>query len=186
MAGWYGSGVFKPIACAVCGGVFKPKSGAHKFCSVVCKGRWKYITGQVSTESQYAAISGNWSRYMQRLLYHKRKGKTAVRKEAGITLELLLSMLQSQNYLCALSGVEMTCTLRKGVRCITNASVDRVDSSKPYSPDNIQLVCSAINMLKLNMSTAQFVWFCTKVAEHSACANVVSMRIDRSANAKNT
>ena len=103
--------------CGVCSTEFRPRSGAHRFCSEKCKGRWKYVTGQASTENQYKEISGDWTRYLSRLLY------AAGRKRDDLTREILLSLIEEQNYRCAISGLELTCQLEKGKKFWTNASV---------------------------------------------------------------
>lgn len=44
-------------------------------------------------------------------------------------------------------------------------SIDRIDSSKNYENDNVQLVDKRINMMKGSLSNEEFVNLCTKVAE---------------------
>lgn len=143
--------------CVVCGTSFKPKSGVHKFCSDQCKGKWKYITEQVTTNTQYKEISGNWNRYLSRLLYY------GGRKRDQLTRNDLLLQLEKQNYRCALSGVELTCHLEKDVKTQTNASVDRIEAGGSYTPDNIQLVCRALNHWRADTSINDFVDWCRKV-----------------------
>ncbi len=142
-------------------------SGVNKFCSAACRGKWKYITGVASTENQYAAITGNWDRYVCRLLAYHGKHGLAVRKTKGLSKETLLALLDAQGGRCALSGVPLTCTLKKGERAWTNASIDRIDPTKGYDLDNIHLVCAAVNGFKYNLGVGEFVWWCTQVAEHA-------------------
>ena len=60
MSGWnHTNANWNYKTCVVCSTKFKPKSGPHKFCSEQCKGKWKYIIGTVTTETQYKKISGN-------------------------------------------------------------------------------------------------------------------------------
>ena len=108
--------------CVVCNSTFVPKSGIHKFCSSECKGKWQYITGQKSTENQYTAISGNWKRYLSRLLY------AGGRKRDGLNVQQLLSLLEKQEYRCAISGLDLTCELSKGIRFTRNVSIDRIEA----------------------------------------------------------
>jgi hypothetical protein len=159
MAGWHGQ--FKKKPCVVCGAFFQPKSGVHKFCCDSCKGKWRYLTEQVTTKTQYKGISGNWDRYLSRLLY------AAGRKRDQLTRDVLLELLEKQNYRCALSGVELTCILEKGKRYPTNASVDRINPGGPYTKDNIQLVCRAVNSWRSDLPLETFIWFCQRVAETS-------------------
>jgi hypothetical protein len=76
-------------------------------------------------------------------------------------------LLETQNGKCALSGVELTCTLQKGVRSKTNASIDRIDPKGPYVIENVQLVCSVINKFRIDTPVDEFVEWCRKVADHA-------------------
>lgn len=151
----------KSKICIVCETQFIPKSGIHKFCSEQCKGKWKYITEQVTTKSQYIEISGNWDRYLSRLLY------SDGRKRYGLTREILLEVLIRQNYKCALSGLELTCQLEKGKKFWTNASVDRIEAGGSYKKDNIQLVCRGLNSWRSDMPLDEFIKVCRLVAENN-------------------
>lgn len=148
----------KQKPCVVCSTLFTPSSGVHKFCSESCKGKWKYLSGHVTTHSQYKKISGNWERYFSRLLIHGRK-ETLTRQD-------LLNQLEKQNGLCALSGVPLTCQLESGKRFTTNASIDRIKAGEEYSPDNIQLVCSALNSFRKDTQLDEFIWFCEQVTNY--------------------
>lgn len=161
MSGWnHANAVWEKKTCPVCNTEFSPNSGAHKFCSAKCKGKWKYITGVMTTESQYKLISGNWRRYASRLMYY------GGRKRDKLSVEIVLAQLEKQNYLCALSGVPLTCQLERGVVSPTNASVDRVVAGGPYTADNIQIVCRALNNWRSDTSVPDFVEWCRKVVEH--------------------
>lgn len=146
----------------VCGTEFRPFSGVNKFCSTPCKGKWKYITGQVTTESQYEEISGNWTRYLSRLLY------AAGRKRDGLTRDDLLLLLDEQDYKCAISGIPLTCKLKKGTKFWTNASVDRIIAGGPYTVGNIQLVCRGLNSWRSDMPLDEFIEVCRQVAKHNS------------------
>lgn len=156
----YKKKVFSVLACKNCGAEFLPVSSIHKFCTPTCKGKWKYISECVTTSGQYEKISGNWLRYLSRLLYF------AGRKRDQLTRDDLLEVLKSQNYKCAISGLELTCKLEKGTRFWTNASVDRVNAGGPYSKDNIQLVCRAVNSWRSNMPLKDFIDVCKAVASY--------------------
>lgn len=151
---------FKQKTCCVCEESFVPKSGVHKFCSELCKGKWKYMTKQVTTQSQYEKISGNWVRYCSRLLYY------GGRKRDSLTRDIILRKLEQQNYKCALSGVQLTCELIKGVVSPTNASIDRIVAGGPYTEDNIQIVCRALNHWRADTTIPDFVEWCQKVVNH--------------------
>jgi len=162
MAGWTSKHKdnFKLKKCDNCNIEFKPKSGIHKYCSEKCKGAYKYISGSVTTETQYEKINKSWRRYLQRILYcRKRKNK--------ITVDELLSILEKQKYLCALSGVPLTGYLEKGKTIKTNASIDRIVAGGEYSVNNVQLVCVALNKYRCDTELKEFIDWCKKVAKHN-------------------
>lgn len=162
MPGWHHDNAnWAPKECPVCHNVFTPKSGAHRFCGEKCKGVWKYTSGRVTTESQYRGISGDWKRYCNRLLYH------GGRKRDKLTVDVLLSKLEEQDYKCALSGAPLTCQLVLGVVSPTNASVDRIVAGGPYEAWNIQMVCRALNSWRSNLTTQDFVNWCRLVVAHA-------------------
>lgn len=143
--------------CLVCQTLFHPNSGVHKFCTDSCRGKWKYMNGKVTTMKQYQHISGNWSRYFDRLLGKGRRGV--------LSRQDLLDLLEKQKGLCALSGEPLTCTLEQGKRFRTNASIDRIDAGGTYAPHNIQLVCSILNGFRTDTPLNEFIEICKKVAE---------------------
>lgn len=61
---------------------------------------------------------------------------------------------ESQNKLCAISKVALELAIGNGVE--NKCSVDRIDSSKPYTKENIQLVAYWANTMKLDSSMDQF------------------------------
>lgn len=152
---------WKSKKCTVCSTLFKPKSGVHKFCSEECKGKHKYIIGKVTTESQYKNISGNWNRYLSRLLYVNGK------KRSSLTRETLLVLLEKQNYKCALSGEDLTCILDKSKVYYTNASVDQIVPNAGYTEDNIRLVQRKYNVMKWVQSDEELIESCKRIIEHN-------------------
>lgn len=82
----------------------------------------------------------------------------------------LLGLYLSQGGRCALTGMEMDWRAKggagRGKRALTAPSVDRIDSHGNYTLDNIQLVMNAVNVMKNDMTTDQFVMLCEQVAAH--------------------
>jgi len=143
--------------CISCSKEFKPFSSAHIYCCEKCKGVYKYKIKLVTTDSQYANISGNWRRYLQRLLY------SAGRKD--LTLEDLVTLLEKQEYKCALTGELLTCTLGRGMIYMTNASIDRIIPGGEYEMNNIRLVCRIANVMKWNMSDDELKTWCRRILD---------------------
>ena len=101
--------------------------------------------------------------YMRRLLNGIRGDKS--RGECLVTLEDLINLYYKQNKLCALSGKEMTHEVGKG-KIFSNISVDRIDSNKGYSLDNIQLLCVGINGMKSDLEINKFRQVCKEITEY--------------------
>lgn len=76
-----------------------------------------------------------------------------------LNYEDLLTLWNKQNGLCALSGIPMTHDIYNG-RVPTNISIDKIDPSKGYIKNNIQLVCSSVNMMKGTLTVEQLLQFC--------------------------
>lgn len=111
----------------------------------------------MSCKKQYERISGDFSRYFNRLINHKRRGV--------ITTKELLDILEKQKGKCALSGITLTCMLEQGKKFTTNASIDQIIPGKGYDKENVQLVCAALNLWKGNTPNDEFIWFCKQVAQ---------------------
>jgi uncharacterized protein YlxP (DUF503 family) len=75
-------------------------------------------------------------------------------------------MYEKQNGQCAVSGVPMTVGKLQG-RVPTNISIDRIDSDKSYELDNIQLVCTTVNMMKNDMTMDELVDWATKITNYA-------------------
>ncbi len=149
---------FTPVKsnCAKCNAEYIKIQKTHKYCSQVCKAH-----ANNSTDKQYGSLSGHWPSYFRGLANQPH------RKPYGLTWEDLNEVYLRQKGLCALSGVELTCLKKKGTIFRTNASVDRIQAGGPYTKDNIQLVCSALNKFRTDLSVEEFIDWCRKVVEHA-------------------
>ena len=81
-----------------------------------------------------------------------------------ITIEDIWNLFLEQGRMCAISGIHLN--LPKKSRDINaNASLDRKDSFKGYTKDNIQWVDKSINYAKQQMSDKDFIDLCRIVYE---------------------
>ncbi len=91
------------------------------------------------------------------------KGRAARRGlEYSLSNEFLLDLFEKQNRKCALSGVDIY--FSKKIKDIT-ASLDRIDSSKGYTEDNVQWIHKVINIMKNKFNEEEFIMFCNLIAQ---------------------
>lgn len=97
-------------------------------------------------------------------LYEKCKRTSKYR---GINFELTLDDLQSkyfsQNKLCKYSGRELS--FLSGDNKIT---IDRVDSNKGYTADNVALCCYTVNLMKRDIPLKEFISLVQEIYKHTA------------------
>jgi len=90
--------------------------------------------------------------------YFERKGK---KRDGNITIVEVYNLWIQQNKKCALSNLNIDfIKTENGI----SASIDRIDSDKDYTNDNIQLVHKDINLMKNAFKQDYFIKLCKKVA----------------------
>jgi hypothetical protein len=97
--------------------------------------------------------------------------------EFSITIQDIENLYEQQNKKCSFTGKNLffDSTVRNGdqtkigdLKIIRgNASVDRINSSKGYTLDNIQIVDKDINMAKQTKSDEDFIKMCCEVADYA-------------------
>lgn len=80
--------------------------------------------------------------------------------EFSLTTDFLHSLWQKQKGKCALTSVDMGFIGQKWL----SPSIDRIDSTKGYTEDNVQWVCWRANDAKSNMKNEDFITMCLAVA----------------------
>lgn len=86
--------------------------------------------------------------------------------EVAISIEEAYALYIKQNKKCALSNID----IRLGYKCTEGrptASLDRIDSKKGYTIDNIQWVYKDINLMKWSRDNDSFIQICKAVAENN-------------------
>lgn len=83
------------------------------------------------------------------------------RKET-LSLDFLLDLYNRQEGKCAVTGEVMT-HLQNSGRNPTNLSIDRIDSSKGYEPENVRLVCYQVNVMKQDYDDEVLKDWCRKI-----------------------
>jgi len=153
-------------ACSFCSNQFVAKNHHHNICS---NKECKRIGHLLST---YKSMSGNWGKYLKSLCRKREDEK----RSKLFTVDELMQVLIKQDYKCALSGTQLSCKMEldpnfvgKGKRHLwpTNVSIDRINSTKGYTIDNVQLVCVVLNVAKSNLPQNDYIEWCNKVAEYN-------------------
>lgn len=82
-----------------------------------------------------------------------------------VTIEEAWDLFLRQDRKCALSGIPLIMGNR-GKGKPNTASLDRKDSSKRYSIENLQWVHKIVNRMKNNIPEADFLGWCQKITQH--------------------
>ncbi len=105
-------------------------------------------------------ISGNWwYNHVER----ERNQKDRARVPVDLTKEQAWAKYIEQDKKCALSNQLITIS---NDSFINTASIDRIDSSKGYTLDNIQWVHKHLNFMKRTYSQEYFIQMCMLVADN--------------------
>lgn len=99
--------------------------------------------------------------------YHFRNCKSRF-KDFNLTLEDIMDVWNRQNGICPYTGILLHSSNYSRINKdpIYSASLDRVDSSKGYTKDNVQFVSRAINYMKNTMSHEDTIRLCKIIANH--------------------
>jgi len=97
----------------------------------------------------------------------KRRRRHAEDREFTVTIEEAWDLFLKQNRKCALSGIEIE--FGKTGKDLYTASLDRIDSNKGYTIDNVQWLHKHVNWMKNTFSQEYFVEMCKKIAHKKGC-----------------
>ncbi len=163
-------GMFFAICkCHVCGRTdykvapywVKGKYGSHTKSCGCDKTYFKRITGRNSSKFQgYEEINSFY-------LSNARRRALKTNKEYNLNGKFLWGLYLKQNKRCALSGVEIFFPKTNNRRTEGTASLDRIDSLKGYTKDNVQWVHKHMNNIKMEFSQQEFFDWCKKVVQHN-------------------
>lgn len=162
------NGVYKNTCECICGTVrnvltWQLNNNKSKSCGCTnTVGRFKAeCVGELS-KSYYTSFK--YSR--------KSKGKLF---SDDVTMTFLWSLFLKQNKKCALSGLDIILNPQwsnqnngRKTKVVQTASIDRKDSKKNYTTDNIQWVHKDINKMKGMLSDKEFINFCKTVSNFSS------------------
>lgn len=131
----------------------------------------KSKTINITSEKNYKSnttLEGHINRvYLQTRYNHTRRSKEM---DFTITLDDIKCQYAKQDGKCALSRLQFThnayTNSKENSHNINkwNVSIDRIDSNKGYTKDNIQLVCAIINRMKTDLDEKEFLLLCNDIA----------------------
>jgi NTP pyrophosphatase (non-canonical NTP hydrolase) len=99
------------------------------------------------------------------LINRIKKGAKARNLECNVTAEELYQLAEKQNFCCALTGEKLIFPYnKKFLRSKHNASLDRMDSHKGYTIDNVQWITIDANLAKQQLTQSEFINLCMKVS----------------------
>jgi len=100
--------------------------------------------------------------YIVSILWSGAKTRSNKRgREFTITKEQLYKRIVETNGFCELSGLPLSVAFNDPLR----VSIDRIDSDIGYTPENIQIVASCVNIAKNNLHQDAFIQICKAVSE---------------------
>lgn len=127
-------------------------------CRKQAKGRW----------TSHPLYSPELDRYWASRLRSLAQGAYQRNIFVGLEAEDLLGKYLDQDGICALTGLQME-TSGEGRRTKSGnryaaPSVDRIDSNKHYTPDNIQIVMAVVNVMKNDIPQQVFIELCHQIS----------------------
>ena len=103
------------------------------------------------------------ARYIRRkVVYQKAKAKNRGIAWTLNTDKMIKKMTEQK--VCALSGIEFAYKHNSPY----SPSIDRKNSSKGYTPHNVQIVCVAVNQAKWKLTQKQFIDMCKRITKQVA------------------
>jgi len=152
-----GKNIHFKVKCIKCGKEYTKPSCTFGRTKCQCR---KTINGAFN----YKGTGNICSIYFNRV--RERAGVRGI--EFNITAEDMLEKYNQQNGKCALSGIDITLQRNYKKYKKMTASLDRIDSSKSYTIDNIQWVHRDINIMKNHYNEEYFIEMCKLIAKNKS------------------
>ena len=98
-------------------------------------------------------------------IWHIKKGAEKRNLEYKLTPEYMWTLLEQQDFKCALTGIPLI--IHKIKSSEITASLDRIDNTKGYTPENVRWVHKRINVMRMNMTDQELLHWCTLLINHN-------------------
>lgn len=131
------------------------KNLTQPYCKSCCKqsSKLSYLTVRKNKEKTSIADRLYWSSY-KGYLNRKSKGKNL---DFTITVSTIKDLLVKQDNKCYWTKLLLNLEINNEKYKYNAPSIDRIDNSKGYTPDNICITLWCINRMKGNMDVTEFV-----------------------------
>lgn len=153
---------FVTINCGRCGKPFDKEK--KEYARQTKRGRTKFYCNRIcaSSNCQLDEFSP-----FRRVVTNARSNAKPHKMLITITVEDVKKQWDKQNGLCAYTNIPMRIfeTAIRKEWIPTTMSLDRIDSSKGYTPDNIELVCLSINLAKNGFTKDQMKDFIRQIRD---------------------
>lgn len=139
------------IQCPACNKMFKQNKAKQIYCSIQC-------TPSIKQIDEYSPFATHMCRV------NKRMKKWNMKDELDFDKVFLKELWEKQKGKCAITGIRMVLDKDASSRQLrekkpNKASLDRIDSSKPYRKDNVQFICMCVNYMKNTFQNDEIVEF---------------------------
>lgn len=142
----------KVLVSCVCGNIFETTSnlfGTTKSCRECYN-----IQNSGTKHSSYKGTNNVSKTYFSQIKTNAQKRNITF----NLTINYLDKLIQSQNFKCYLSGMDISVNKK-------TASLDRIDSSKGYTKNNVAWCHKDINRIKSNLPNEYFINLCKQVSD---------------------
>lgn len=148
----------------ICGAIKEHKENKYNEIRNYLNNKQNYETIILDTVMQkYACSKHGYITKLWNNTKHTAKNSSKP-KEFNITVDDIIKIYDDHS-ICTISGVKLTMIgyQNKGIN-LFNMSIDRINSNIGYNPNNIQLVCAIVNLMKWDSNNKEFIDMCEKIA----------------------
>lgn len=131
--------------CINCNCDFMCNKKSAKYCTLKCSNDFKNKSG-IYLNFRRSSVENT----LLSVLWGARSRSKRINRDFDITDDQILNLLIKQDYRCAMTGIKMNPSKQSGFKNKDpyTVSIDRIDTSKGYLIDNVQLVCTICNLFK--------------------------------------
>ena len=150
--------------CVNCGTTFLAYRNKAKFCSTKCVNKAYNNTGKAMIFRR-ASVENT----LRTIVWHARQRAKKKNLIFEIDEEYILNLLKKQDGKCAATGIKLESSKAntKKYKSPFTISLDRIDSDKGYTKDNVQLVCIMFNEMKNIYTMKEVIFMCKAFILHN-------------------